>query len=400
LVTPVAPWGSVGGTATASRNFIELLSERVDLHVCCLRFDRPGPWASHRPDTTVFSGEVSALRRRIRALLDFRPESFADRQFQRDKVRASFAELLAEQCPEFVIFDHIYSSWLIDAVRNRKTIVTYIAHDDMVAYAESLLAMKPGVLEKLHFRRLRSQYLSLQTKVLERVDYLLTLTAEDGELLGKACPEIPRDVMPFYLDGSSFVREYPVNFTNLLVTGSFDTWEKQKGLIVFLENIFPPLVQMFTDLRLVVAGRFAGALLRKLSQLSQVTVVNGPSAAEMRNVFHGASAAAVLDLQASGLKIKTIELAAAGLPLVSWDSGLVGTKLENQKTCLSAHSNREFTAQLARLISDPELRRRIGTAARATVESEFSKQTACVRLETLKLFGAFASAGAMRSAPR
>ena len=43
------------------------------------------------------------------------------------------------------------------------------------------------------------------------------------------------------------------------MTGSFDTWEKQKGLTVFLESIFMPLVRMVPDLRLIIAGRFPGA---------------------------------------------------------------------------------------------------------------------------------------------
>ena len=58
--------------------------------------------------------------RKIKVPFDFHSESFADRQFQRAKVLTSFAELLGEQRPQFVIFDHIYSSWLIDAVQNQE----------------------------------------------------------------------------------------------------------------------------------------------------------------------------------------------------------------------------------------------------------------------------------------
>ena len=117
MVTPVTPWGSFGGTVTVSRNLIGLLSQHVDLHVCCLRSDEPGVYPRRHRGTTICSGKVSALGRRIKVPFDFHSESFADRQFQRAKVLTSFAELLAEQRPQFVIFDHIYSSWLIDAVQ-------------------------------------------------------------------------------------------------------------------------------------------------------------------------------------------------------------------------------------------------------------------------------------------
>ena len=146
-----------------------------------------------------------------------------------------------------------------------------------------------------------------------------------------------------------FISSLPISFAttltsfdSLLVTGSFDTWEKQKGLIVFLESIFMPLVGMGLNLRLIIAGRFPGAFVRKLSLLPQLTIVNGPSEIEMREMFRRASAAAVLDLQASGLKVKTIELAAAGLPVVSWAPGLEGTNLINGKSCLLARSTRSL----------------------------------------------------------
>jgi len=398
MVTPVTPWGSFGGTATVSRNLIGLLSQHVDLHVCCLRSDEPGAYPRRHKGTTVLSGKVPSLKRRMKVLFDFRPESFADRQFQRGKVLASFAELLAAQRPQFVIFDHVYSSWLIEVVKDPEIIVAYIAHDDMVAYADSLIGMKPGRLMKVRFAWLRSQYCSLQKKILRRSEFLLTLTADDAALLGKTYGQGPTDVVPLYFDLPSFIREYTANFDNLLVTGSFDTWEKQKGLAVFLETIFMPLVRMLPDLRLIIAGRFPGAFGRKLSLMPFLKIINGPSEIEMREIFHRASAAAVLDLQASGLKIKTIELAAAGLPLVSWAPGLEGTKLIDGRSCLLAHSTTEFIGHLARLFSDPESRRQLGTAARRAIETEFSRKTASARLKKLKFFDALATAGAVRPA--
>ena len=72
----------------------------------------------------------------------------------------------------------------------------------------------------------------------------------------------PTDVVPLYFDLPNFIREYTASFDSLLVTGSFDTWEKQKGLTVFLESIFMPLVRMGPDLRLIIAGRLSRRLSR------------------------------------------------------------------------------------------------------------------------------------------
>jgi glycosyltransferase involved in cell wall biosynthesis len=92
-------------------------------------------------------------------------------------------------------------------------------------------------------------------------------------------------------------------------------------------------------------------------------------------------------------------LAAAGLPVVSWAPGLEGTNLINGKSCLLARSTTEFITHLARLFSEPESRRQIGTAARRTIETEFSRQVASVRLKKLKFFDALVNAGAVQSGP-
>lgn len=398
FVTPVAPWKLFGGTPTASRNLIELFSEAMDLQVCCLRSDAAGDYPQSINGATVLTGPVSGLSRRLKFFFDFSAESFAHRQFQKTAVRARFAALLAEQRPEFIIFDHIYSSWLIDLVENPATRVIYIAHDDMVSYADSLLRLQPGLAKKLRFTGLRRQYRSLQEKVLRRSDFTLAMTAEDAALLRKATRG-PVEVAPLFFEFPDFTREYPADFRYLLVTGSFDTWEKKLGLTQFLATVFPPLLQRCPDLRLVVAGRISEDFRRQMPFAEpQLRIVQAPSAAEMQETIQQASAAVVLDLQASGLKIKTMELAASGLPLVSWAPGLEGTMLVPGQSCLRAESAAEFITHLERLYAGPELRRQLGTAARAMIQTEFSKEAAGARLRTSRLFSTLASAGVVRAA--
>jgi glycosyltransferase involved in cell wall biosynthesis len=398
LVTPAMPWGAFGGTATVSRNIVQLFSEVLDVHVCYLRSDKPSQFRPQQNEVTVLSERISGFQRRIKALVDFRYDSFAHRQFQRKKVVGRFRGLLEEQRPEFIIFDHIYSSWLIDTVQDQHSKVAYIAHDDMVAYAESLISMTPGLFTKLRFNRLRSQYRRLQDKVLRRCDFVLTLTEHDALLLKSACARTETEVFPIYFEMPKYSKVYSCGFDSLLVTGSFDTWEKQRGLSVFIERIFMPLVQKSPDIRLVIAGRFAQAFKKRLPLIPQLRVMESPSETVMRELFRKASAAAVLDLQKSGLKIKTIELAAAGLPLVSWAPGLDGTNLVNGRSCLLACSTSDFITHLGRLFEEPNLRRALGLEARATVEAEFSEKTARARFKKLKFFDALAAARAVRSA--
>jgi len=394
LVSPVAPWGLFGGTATVSRNLIELFSSVLDLHVCCLRSDGGGDFPQTIHGATVLSGPISPVVRQLKFFCDFSVASFAHRQFARAAVRRRFAALLDQVQPEFVIFDHIYSAWLIDLVKNPATRVAYIAHDDMVAYADSLLGLSPSPLRRLRFSGLHRQYRDLQERILRRCAFVLTMTSEDVTRLRASTPATV-EVAPLYFDFPSVAREYSDDFRYLMVAGSFDTWEKQLGLTQFLDSVFAPVLQRRPDVRLVIAGRIPPAVRRQI-QFSepQVRIVHAPSGNEMQTLVQEASAAVVLDVQISGLKIKTIDLAAAGLPLVSWAPGIEGSGLVPGESCLVADSPGEFSRHLDRLCTDPPLRRKLGTAARAVVETEFSRSAATERFQASQLYGAFAEAGA------
>ena len=391
FVTPVAPWGLFGGTATVSQNLISLLTETLRAQICCIASHEAGTYPRTAHGATILSRKVSGLARRLRFFFDFSSASFASRQFDRKTVRARFAALLAERRPKVVIFDHIFSTWLMDLVRDPSARLIYIAHDDMVAYADSLLRLQPPLLKRLRFLNLRRQYERLQRQVLLRCQLTLALTKEDASLLAKANPN-PVEVAPLFFDFPEQPRNYPRDFHSLLATGSFDTWEKQLGFRQFLENIFVPLTRLHPDLRLVVAGRIpADFQLTLLCAEPSIRIVSAPTKSEMGNLLQEASAAVVLDLQASGLKIKTMELAATGLPLVSWEPGLEGTMLVHEQSCLCAKSAEQFATQLSRLFLDPDLRRQLGTNARQTVRSQFSRDTARSRLGVSRLAATFAT---------
>jgi hypothetical protein len=266
----------------------------------------------------------------------------------------------------------------------------------MVAYADSLIAMNPGLFDRIRFQRLRTQYCRLQERILRRCGYVLTLTKEDASRLKGHRIAAVTEIFPIFIDGPQNSRSYSERFANLLVTGSFDTWEKQEGLSIFMNHIFMPLLKMCGDLQLVIAGRFSRSFRRTLPSMRQLRVVDSPSEFLMRELFNEASAAAVLDLQSSGLKIKTVELAGAGLPIVSWAPGLEGTRLVDGKSCLLASSVDEFVNHLATLVHDPGLRRALGSEARAIVETQFSRNNAMRSLTDLKIFRQLAEAGSVR----
>lgn len=78
-----------------------------------------------------------------------------------------------------------------------------------------------------------------------------------------------------------------------------------------------------------------------------------------------------------------LEAGALGVPAAAMDTGGTGDIIEHGATGLLAATPEDLATQVARLASDPDLRRRLGAAARAHVERTFDGARVAARIEAL-----------------
>jgi polysaccharide biosynthesis protein PslH len=85
-----------------------------------------------------------------------------------------------------------------------------------------------------------------------------------------------------------------------------------------------------------------------------------------------AAAAVVVPLRmGGGTRLKILEAMAAGKAVVSTTIGAEGLDISDSSEVLLADSPGEFARAVGRVLADPDLRRRLGAAARRTVEHRY-----------------------------
>jgi glycosyltransferase involved in cell wall biosynthesis len=82
-----------------------------------------------------------------------------------------------------------------------------------------------------------------------------------------------------------------------------------------------------------------------------------------------------------GTRLKILEAMAMGRPVVSTSLGAEGLEVEHGVELLLADTPETFAAAVGDLLADPERARRIGEAARARVEQQYSWRAASERFE-------------------
>ena len=77
--------------------------------------------------------------------------------------------------------------------------------------------------------------------------------------------------------------------------------------------------------------------------------------------------------------LKVLQYMAAGLPVVANPVGLHATLIRHGETGFLARTAEEWVSAIRRLSDDPDLRRKMGTAGRWQVESEYSVEAGARR---------------------
>jgi glycosyltransferase involved in cell wall biosynthesis len=158
--------------------------------------------------------------------------------------------------------------------------------------------------------------------------------------------------------------------THIVYTGS-DNPSNRAAITWFLQEVWPKVLAVRPKAKLKILGLICYPIAdTPLAQSKNVTL-----GGFVENVEAELSAASIVIAPyryGSGLKIKIIEAAAAGRPIVTTPNGLEGSGMTPGTHLMVEQEADGFAKALVRLISSPALRQQFGDAARRFVKETFS----------------------------
>jgi polysaccharide biosynthesis protein PslH len=157
----------------------------------------------------------------------------------------------------------------------------------------------------------------------------------------------------------------------LIFQGGMDWLPNRDAVQFFASEILPIVLRSYPDVRLIVAGRFGPANfieeMRKYPQLSFTGTVD-----DISRYIRGAEISIVPLRIGSGTRLKILEAASYGRPIVSTSVGAEGLRFVDGEEILIADNPTEFAEAVIRLLDEEPLRIAIGSSARARVQSDYS----------------------------
>jgi glycosyltransferase involved in cell wall biosynthesis len=212
-----------------------------------------------------------------------------------------------------------------------------------------------------------------------RFDGCVFTSARDEDVVRRDYPRIPTAVVPNAVDADAFrPAQLPREPMTLLFFGAMDYYPNTDGILYFLREIMPRLKPRFPSLRLHIVGQAPPEAVR--SWASDDVIVTG-FVDDVRPYLERASVVIVPLRIGGGTRLKIVEAMAMGKAIVSTTLGAEGIDVTDGENVLLADASDAFAAQVGRLLDDPRLVQRLGSAARQLVETRYTWQASVCALE-------------------
>ena len=190
-----------------------------------------------------------------------------------------------------------------------------------------------------------------ERKLLGQFDVVFTLAGEDALLLEKAGLR-SLHVVPMPSPPLRHVQE-PPREPVLLSLGTMSWFGVDEGLLWFHSEVYPLVREKVPGVRWNLAGPNAGPAIRRLNGTDGITVLGYVD--DLRPTLESARAAVIPLRIAGGIRMKLLDLMAAGVPSVATVLGARGLGFDDGAGCFRRNDPREFADALVALLTDDEL---------------------------------------------
>lgn len=374
------PWEGRDGYYKLTRQVLTMLSEEHEVHLLALagsELVRDSKKENLASMNVLFKSKKNKKVSQIRSIVS--KDSMVTWQFKHRDLVEVVNDRIAKIQPDVIILNHMRSAWLAPHIKSYARLV-YIAHNAEAHAIGSISKNETGVMKQI--TKLESSKLTrLESDILNAVDTCVALTEEDRDRLKQLCNKPDFKVIPPPIKLPAIKSE--ILKPNLLLIGSYKWYPKRKNALWLANEVMPLVRETFPHLSLKFVGESASQLEEELGKLPNIEYHS--DVPEIEPYLTAGDIFLVPERQEGGIKIKTLEAASYGLPIVSTRAGMEGSTLVNGKNILQANTAQEFATQISYMLLNPEETREMASGAQKTIAETFNADKVKSQYEELLL---------------
>jgi glycosyltransferase involved in cell wall biosynthesis len=220
-----------------------------------------------------------------------------------------------------------------------------------------------------------------ENRILSHHSHLIAVSSVDFDFLQKHFPRANVALIPNGVDTRQFVpRDADSTDETLLFVGGFEYAPNADAFFYFCRDILPRVRAARPNIKFVVVGRNPTPEMRAYAlERAEIELVGTVS--DTRPYYARASLVVIPLRAGSGVKLKTLEAFAMGVPVVSTSVGAEGISARDQEHLMICDTPDEFAKHILDLLNDRATAQAMARRARALVEGEYDWQRLTQQME-------------------
>ena len=366
VLTPRTPWPLDDGGRIVAWQSVDTAGREHD--VVLVTFDAPAAIGVPEPDfvraacrsvVRIPHRPAGALAAALRGSFGRWPHTMV--RFHSAEYAAAVRDAVRTFRPAFAVVNHLHLAVYADDLGDTPWALREhnVEHLWMARYAATLRDPVTRAYARFQAGRLRR----FERDAACRATIVFAIHEAEARELRRLAPEARVEVVPVGIDFTRYPEPDPASPPVVLVVGSFAYAPNVEGLRRFVAEGAAELRRLAPSAILRVAGRGIEPGLARELRAAGVDVVG--AVPDMAPQFAEATVVLVPLWFGAGARVKIVEAAAAGVPVVSTPLGAEGLGFAPREDILIAEEPVELARLAAALVSDPERARALGARAHA-----------------------------------
>lgn len=332
LLCDKPPWPGNSGGAIATRSVIDaMVANGFNLTIFFLstpkhRLNRNDAPAGIDKQVSLVTEVTDNRINPVKALLNmfFSRKPYNISRFYSKKTAGRISALLKESSFDVIQFEGLVMNLYFDHVKRESSATLVMrSHNVESNIWYSLAGETQQPLRRLYYNSLAKRIERVEKESLNRYDTLLTISDSDREKFIDSGVTIP--VITLYPALKGNVTKPPIPKNGEITAGfigSLDWRPNIKGLIWFLDKVWPETKHSKNRINLIVAGRNPAPLITRKMKHAGVKYCGSPASSS--SFLEEINLLIVPLFSGSGIRIKIIEALMHGIPVVTTKLGAEG----------------------------------------------------------------------------
>lgn len=326
----------------------------------------------------VYLQPLDAGVKAVKALLNlFTGKSYHMERYEDNVASVALGRLMDDEAFDAVLVEGLYSVPVyLRAVSARKhrTPAAYRAHNLEYQIWARLAAASPNPVKKWYLGLQANRLKKFEQRTWSAFQAIVPIVTTDEiaikKYLNRTIAKSSNKQIPAiqtYQPGIAIERPFAFIHQplSLFHIGSMEWQANEQGVLWFLQKVWPLLLVKYPQAQFHLAGK---GLSKSDPRFFQTGVVNHGEVPDAEDFMHQHGIMVVPIQAGSGIRIKTLEAMALGVPVVSTSVGAQGLSVTSGTEMFIADQPQQFADAIATLLANPAQAQTLTTQARAYVE--------------------------------